>query len=96
MAMYSAAVSTSKASQEDACQYALLLYIEAGWPKGSEPSPGLQLHIRDHADEDVALRVTAHANRIIVLHGARLTHFRPPLEEGESLAMLNGCYAVVN
>lgn len=81
--------------KEDACQYALLVYLESGWPVGSEPSAGLQLHIRDADDEGVALRVTAHANRVIVLHGARLTHFRPPLADGESMTMLNGCYAVV-
>jgi hypothetical protein len=81
--------------KEDACQYAILLYLEAEWPPGSEAGPGLQLHIMDPTDEHVAMRVTARPNRAIVLHGARLTHFRPALDEGERLSMLNACYSVV-
>ena len=81
--------------KEDACQYAILLYLEVEWPSQREAGPGLQLHIMEPDDEAVALRVTARPNRAIVLHGARLTHFRPPLVEGERLSMLNACYAVV-
>jgi hypothetical protein len=81
--------------KEDACQYAILLYLDVDWPPGCEAGPGLQLHVMDAADEAVALRVTARPNRVIVLHGARLTHFRPALGAGERLSMLNACYSVV-
>ena len=81
--------------KDDVCKYALLLYMDARWPRSRPPGPGLQLHIRDHDDQAVAARITARPNRAIILHGARLTHFRPPLGPRESLVMLNACYAVV-
>jgi hypothetical protein len=81
--------------KEDACQYALLLYLDARWPRGRSPGLGLQLHVRDPDDLRVAVRVTARPNRVILLHGARLTHYRPPLAHGETVAMLSACYAVV-
>jgi hypothetical protein len=82
--------------KDDVCQYALLLYMDAHWPQGRVAGAGLQLHVRDHDDARVAARITAWPNRVVILHGARLTHFRPPLEAGESIVMLNACYAVVD
>lgn len=81
----------------DACHYAFLLYLEVGWPAGTGPGPGLQLHVcAPGSEEDVMLRVTAAPNRVVVLHGSRLTHFRPPLGQGEMVGLLAGCYEVAD
>ena len=79
--------------KKDACFIGLLVYLSSSWPEERPPSPGLQLHIYkdDHGGELLA-RVTSRANRIIIFMGSELSHARPPLEEGETLMMLNGCY----
>lgn len=78
----------------EACRIALLIYLEAHWPAGSHPGPGLGLHIflGDSSASPLVARVTAHSNRVVILNGAEQAHVRPPLAFGESLLMLAGCY----
>lgn len=77
------------------CTVAFLFYIEAAWP-GTEPGEGLQLHVCSRSTpEDVILRVTGHPGRLILLNGAEQAHGRPPLDDGESLVLLSGCYRTI-
>lgn len=79
----------------DACHYALLLYLEAEWP-GDVPGPGVQLHIERVDDDPDPVRITARRNRLALVHGSRLTHYRPPLAAGEAVSLVAGCFAVVD
>jgi hypothetical protein len=54
----------------------------------------VQLHVLEEDESALRLLVTALPNRLVLLHGSRLTHFRPPLAQGESVALLAGCYAL--
>jgi hypothetical protein len=74
------------------CHIAILVYLMARWPQGEVPGPGVQLHVLEPSDRNVILRVTACPNRIVVLHGSRLTHYRPPLAPGEAVGLLAGCF----
>jgi hypothetical protein len=80
--------------KRDGCQYAVLIYLDAAWP-GDTPGPGLQLHVERYDGDPAPTRITARRNRIVVLHGARLAHYRPPLGADESAALVAACYAVV-
>jgi len=77
----------------DACFIGMLVYLSSTWPESQPPSPGLQLHIYedDHGGK-LLMRVTSRSNRIVIFMGSVLSHARPPLEAGEKLMMLNGCY----
>lgn len=81
--------------KSEACRIAMLVYLEAEWPAGADPGPGLMLHVftGDSSATPLRLRITSRANRVVVLNGARQAHLRPPLAAGERLAMLAACYA---
>lgn len=74
-----------------ACGLAFLLYLSASWSEAGA-GPGVQLHVEA---EQGLLRVTCHPNRLIVLDGTRLPHYRPPTRDDEQIALLAGCYEVV-
>jgi hypothetical protein len=78
----------------NACRIAMLVYLDARWPAGRNPGPGLGLHVfeGDSSASPLVARITAHDNRVVILNGAAQAHFRPPLGMGESLVMLAGCY----
>ncbi len=80
----------------EACRIAMLVYLESEWPDGAPPGAGLMLHIfeGDNAATPLRLRITSRANRVVLLNGAHLAHLRPPLADGERLAMLAACYAL--
>jgi hypothetical protein len=80
----------------DSCKYNLLTYLDAAWPAGAEPSPGMQLFVfrGDNSASGLALRLTARTNRVAALYGSRHAHLRPPLAPGERLVMLAGCFHV--
>lgn len=80
----------------EACHHAFLLYLESSWPAGLEPGPGVALHICAPDSDEVTRRVTALPNRLVILHGSRLTHFRPPLAVGEMVGLLAGCFALLD
>jgi hypothetical protein len=81
----------------DSCKYNLLTWLDAIWPEGAEPSPGMQLFVYrgDNSATGLALRLTARTNRVAALFGSRHAHLRPPLAPGERLVMLAGCFHVV-
>lgn len=79
----------------DACHVAVLFYLEAVWP-GQHAGPGMQLHIERFDEDPTPYRITARPNRIVVLHGSRLTHYRPPLASGEAVTLIAGCYALAD
>jgi hypothetical protein len=78
----------------DVCKTALLLYLDARWPDGGYPGPGLQLTVfrGDNSSTPLVARVTARSNRLVILNGGAQAHLRPPLGSGESLIMLAGCF----
>ncbi|WP_423210044.1 hypothetical protein [Paracoccus yeei] len=80
----------------DSCKYNLLTYLDAAWPDGVEPSPGMQLFIfrGDNSATGLAMRLTARSNRAAAIFGSRHAHLRPPLAAGERLVMLAGCFHV--
>lgn len=79
----------------DACRHALLVYVHSKWPEGHPPGPGLKLHILDPETANLRLTVTAVPNRIVLLHGSKLEHFRPALSEGEEIGLIAGCYSKI-
>lgn len=78
----------------DACHFAVLYYLEASWP-GLQPGPGVQLHVERFEDDPEPYRITARRNRMTIIHGSRLTHYRPRLGQAEVVTLIAGCYAVV-
>lgn len=80
------------------CRIAMLVYLEADWPKQQCPSPGLRLYVfeGDSSRTPLAASVTAHTNRIVIIDGANRAHVRPPMAEGESLLMLAGCFKLAS
>lgn len=82
--------------KRDACNIALLTYLEARWAGSHGPGSGLQLCVfgGDNSSTPLLARVSARANRIVILNGAEQAHLRPPLAAGESLVMLAGCFAL--
>lgn len=77
----------------DACFFAFLVYLEVEWPPDREPGPGLSLHICGPREDDVVqLTVLSRPNRIVLMQGSALTHFRPALFEGERVGLLAGCF----
>jgi hypothetical protein len=82
--------------KHDACYHAFLVYLEAAWPPDSPPGSGLALHVCEPgSDHAVMLRVQSVPNRIVLLHGSELMHFRPPLADGESVGLLAGCFSAL-
>lgn len=79
----------------DACRHAMLIYVHARWPAGQPPGPGLKLHVLDPVTTAVRVTVTAVPNRIVLLHGSQLEHYRPALQAGEEVGLIAGCYAPV-
>jgi len=76
----------------DLCQLGILLYLEVQWQE-SQPGPGLQLNIDGDGNVPwTKLQIDSRANRIVVFHGARFVHHRPPMGVGESLSLLNCCF----
>jgi hypothetical protein len=80
----------------DACKYNLATYLDAHWPDGRDPSPGMRLFIfrGDNVATGLALRLTARPNRVMAIFGSRHAHLRPPLAEDERITLLAGCYRV--
>lgn len=78
----------------DACAFALLTWLQASWPVGRRPGPGLQLMVYqgDNSATGLSARVTTRSNRVAVINGAHQAHCRPALATGESLTMLAGCF----
>jgi hypothetical protein len=87
---------TAHRDKIDACHHAFLLYLDVRWTEGAQPGPGLALHVCAPDSDEVMLRVTAAPNRLVVLHGSRLTHFRPPLAEGEAVSLIAGCFSLAD
>jgi hypothetical protein len=77
------------------CRYAMLVYVHVSHaPAGA--SYGTGLHVRLADPPGATLVVTAAANRIVLLNGSQLAHWRPPLAPGESVFLLAGCFAVTS
>lgn len=86
----------SHCDKEDACAVAMLSCVDARWPAGQDPGPGLQLRVyRDRTPHDLQLKVTSLPNRIVIFAGSVLAHERPAVAKGESVTTLCGCYEVV-
>lgn len=82
--------------KEDACGVALLLCLNASWPDSQPPGCGLKLHVYDcHIPKELRVLVTARSNRLTILDGVARCHERPPVADGEHIALLCGCYEVV-
>jgi len=77
-----------------ACAFALLSYLEAFVPAGAQPSQGLQLFVfrGDSSATPLAVRISARSNRVVVLNGAEQAHLRPPLDSGQFVMLLAGCF----
>lgn len=73
------------------CRVALLIYLAARWP-GTVAGPGCQLHVLAEDERRLVRVVTAWPNRVVVLCGSQLPHYRPPLAEGEAVALVAACY----
>lgn len=82
--------------KSDVCKYNLLTYLDAVWPEGAEPGQGMRLCVfrGDSSASGLALKLTARTNRVAALFGSRHAHLRPPLDPGERLVMLAGCFHV--
>lgn len=82
--------------KSDVCKYNLLTYLDAVWPEGAEPGPGMRLCIfrGDSSASGLALKLTARTNRVVALYGSRQAHLRPSLDPGERIVMLAGCFHV--
>ena len=74
------------------CRYAMLVYIDVT-RSSTGLTHGTGLHIRLAESDGTTMVVTAAANRIILLNGSSLAHWRPPLGPGERVSLLAGCFA---
>ena len=74
------------------CQYAMLVYSHVSH-SSSSVGHGTGLHVRQMEPPGGILVVMAAANRILLLNGSRLAHWRPPLVPGESVSLLAVCFA---
>lgn len=81
----------------ESCRIAMLIYLDVRWGPTGRPSPGVGLTVYrgDNSSSGIAAQVTARANRITIINGANQAHERPPLDEGESVVLLAGCFAMV-
>lgn len=80
------------------CRVTLLVYLDARHGELRPSSPGVELHVYSSwagAAGPPQLRVTARANRAVVLLGSALPHGRPRLGEGESITLLSACFEAV-
>lgn len=78
------------------CGVALLLYLETETLPGRACGPGMQLHVfSGSVPHEVKMRITARPNRIVILHGSRFSHGRPPLGEGERVVLLSACHRIL-
>jgi hypothetical protein len=75
------------------CQFAMLVYVHVSHSSVGT-SHGTGLHVRLANPPGGTLVVTAAANRVVLLHGSRLAHWRSPLAPGESVSLLAGCFAI--
>ena len=74
--------------KQDTCTHAVLLYLDVRTASGVAQGTGLHVRTREGI-----LVVTAVPNRVVVLHGPQLPHWRPPMLPGERVTLLSGCYA---
>jgi tetratricopeptide (TPR) repeat protein len=80
------------------CSFTLILYLEAEWPAGAQPGPGLELELwppgpLPEPDCAPSRRVASRPNLLLIGKGAQVPHRRPPLAAGERLVALTACYA---
>jgi len=78
----------------DACMLTMLVGLESTWPSGKkDPPPGNQLWIYGSFEAAApAFRVTTLVNRVVILDGKRWPHERQPVQEGQQVSVLCGCF----
>lgn len=81
--------------KQSACRYAVLVYVHVAHC-GTAGGQGTTLCVRLLDPGSGTLAVTAAANRVVILYGSRLPHWRPPLMPGEAVSLLAGCFAPVH
>lgn len=80
----------------DRCAVTILVYLEAESSMPAAAESGLNLHIYGPAFEpgQRARRIIpTRAGTIVLGHGSRYWHERPPLRAGERVVAITGCYA---
>jgi len=78
------------------CEVTVLVYLDASSPNPDASDTGLMLQIyEDHAGKPASLRhvIKTRSGSVVAGRGSREWHGRPPLLDGERVALLTACFS---
>lgn len=77
------------------CTVTVLLYLRARSPAPGAAETGLVLKVYGEAEDSIGaprLSIPTTEGTVVLGHGSRVWHERPPLQPGEDVIAITGCY----